>query len=52
LAPPSGCVFRTRCPLATPACASAPPPMLSASASHRFACIFADAQLPAPGQAT
>ena len=39
LAPPSGCVFRTRCPLAVEACASAVPPMREAGDGHRFACL-------------
>ena len=39
LAPPSGCVFRTRCPLASEACARAVPAMRSAGPDHRFACI-------------
>lgn len=44
LAPPSGCVFRTRCPLATEACARAVPAMRSAGPDHRFACIHGTAQ--------
>jgi len=46
LAPPSGCVFRTRCPLATAACAAAIPPMTEAGPGHTYACIHA-AQAPA-----
>lgn len=38
LNPPSGCVFRTRCPIATPECASERPPVEKISASHRVAC--------------
>ncbi len=36
-APPSGCVFRTRCPQAVPACATSIPPLLGTT--HRVACI-------------
>ena len=37
--PPSGCVFRTRCPWAIPACADAVPPLQTAGPEHRVACI-------------
>ncbi len=40
MAPPSGCVFRTRCPIATSECASVSPPMTAVSANgHKAACI-------------
>lgn len=39
--PPSGCVFRTRCPWAIADCAAAVPP-LRGSAAHRAACIRDD----------
>ena len=46
MAPPSGCVFRTRCPLATDACAQAVPAMTAASDGHSFACIQPTIQAP------
>jgi oligopeptide transport system ATP-binding protein len=36
--PPSGCLFRTRCPRATALCAAAPPPQDDVSESHRVFC--------------
>ena len=39
LAPPSGCVFRTRCPHATGRCAEVVPPLESVGAEHEAACI-------------
>lgn len=39
--PPSGCRFRTRCPIAVDACAGEPPPMIALAAGHRAACRFA-----------
>ena len=36
---PSGCVFRTRCPYAVPACAKAVPPLRMVGPGHLAACI-------------
>jgi oligopeptide/dipeptide ABC transporter ATP-binding protein len=38
-APPSGCRFRTRCPVAIAACADAMPPDIELGGGHRAACI-------------
>ncbi|WP_439615151.1 ABC transporter ATP-binding protein [Shinella sp.] len=39
LNPPSGCVFRTRCPMAVEACAKVVPPPVAFSDTHHVACI-------------
>ena len=39
LAPPSGCVFRTRCPHAIAACAEVVPPLAPVGPAHDAACI-------------
>ncbi len=40
--PPSGCVFRTRCPYAVAACAKLVPPLDHVTPDHRVACIRKD----------
>nr|WP_291162485.1 oligopeptide/dipeptide ABC transporter ATP-binding protein [Ensifer sp. SSB1] len=39
--PPSGCLFRTRCPLAVKDCAAAEPHLTEVSSNYRAACKFA-----------
>ena len=43
LAPPSGCVFRTRCPIARDSCAAEPPAMLEHAPGHFAACPYGEA---------
>jgi len=40
LSPPSGCVFRTRCPLAREKCAQEKPEMTDVNGAHQVACHF------------
>ncbi|MEB0058413.1 ABC transporter ATP-binding protein [Variovorax sp. LG9.2] len=42
IAPPSGCVFRTRCPQAIEACAQTVPPLEELAPGHFSACIRKD----------
>jgi len=44
LAPPSGCVFRTRCPKAQASCAGARPNLMDIGGNHLVACPFHEAE--------
>jgi len=47
--PPSGCAFRTRCPLASAECAAQPPAPVATGSDHWARCIRIGADLPPTG---
>lgn len=48
LAPPTGCRFRTRCPVAMDVCANQDPPLLQIGPTRRVACLRHEPAAPGP----